>query len=171
MFEIVFSGGNALDAELEQRDRLGEVLQPVLAEIASARAVDELARRPREQHLPAVAGRHDPRRHVHVLADVPSAVELRLAGVHADAHPDRARRPSAALRLRDRRDRARRDGEREEERVALVVDLVRRRAREASRSTRRCSASASGTPPPRARRSSRVEPSMSVNSSVTVPEG
>ncbi len=65
-------------AELEQPHRLVEVLQPMLAKIAELAPVDQLARRLRQQHLPSVAGAHDPRRLVHVQADVLRRVEPRL---------------------------------------------------------------------------------------------
>ena len=51
----------ALLPELEERDRLGEVLQPVLAELGQV-TVDELPRRRGEHDLAAVAARGDPRR-------------------------------------------------------------------------------------------------------------
>ena len=59
----------ALLAELEDGDRLIEILQPVLAEV---RRLDlgQLACLLRQQHLPTVSGRGDPCPQVHVLADV-----------------------------------------------------------------------------------------------------
>ena len=56
VFEIVFSGGKRSLPELEERDRLGEVLQPVLAELGQL-AVDERPRRRRDHDLAAVARR------------------------------------------------------------------------------------------------------------------
>ena len=47
--------------ELEERDRLGEVLQSVLAELGQV-TLDELPRHRREHDLAAVAARSDPRR-------------------------------------------------------------------------------------------------------------
>ena len=47
---------------------------------------DQLARGARDEHLPAVAGRADPRRAVHVQADVVVHRDVRLAGVDTHAH-------------------------------------------------------------------------------------
>ena len=59
----------------------------------------------------------------------------------ADAHADRTRRERLRA-FRGRLERARRGGEGDEEGVSLRIDLDTAVAREASRRTRRCSASA-----------------------------
>ena len=102
---------------------------------------DQLARGARDQHLPAVAGSADPRRAMHVQADVIILSDFRLAGVdaHPHAHVDALgptlgrKRPLRAHRGGDRVARPR---EGDEERVALGVDLatvvlVERRAQQA----------------------------------------
>ncbi|MEX1357594.1 MAG: hypothetical protein WD981_03120 [Gaiellaceae bacterium] len=73
-----------LRSELEDPDRLGEVLQAVLAEVERL-GVDDGSRRRREQHLPAVPGGRDPRPEVDVAADIALVREHRLARVQA--HP------------------------------------------------------------------------------------
>jgi hypothetical protein len=81
-----------------------------------------------DQDLPAVAGRADTGRAVHVDADISTRSQCRLACMKAHAHPDRdAVGPrmirDIALRLHRPRDRAPGLLERDEERVALRVDL------------------------------------------------
>ena len=76
----------AVDVELVDALRAVEVLEPVLAEVADAQprqlVVLEHGRgRLREQHLAAVAGRHDARRAVHAQPVVPLLADRRLAGV------------------------------------------------------------------------------------------
>ena len=96
-FSSVRNGGNSLGSpsitSCESRCGRVQVLEPVLAEVAQRDPVgqlvlDELARRLRDQHLPAVASRADPRRARHVEPDVPRRPDRRLAGVDPD--PDRA---------------------------------------------------------------------------------
>ena len=111
-----------------------DVLQLLLAEVADRHALgeiaaDERARRLREQHLPAVARRADPRRADDVHADVALVADRRLAGVQAHPHLDLgAARPlvrrERALAGDRGRDRVARTPERVEERVALRVDLA-----------------------------------------------
>ena len=108
-------------SELEERHRLGDVLEPVLAEVGQL-VLDELGGRLREDDLAAVARGGDARSEVDVVADVALVGEQRRAGVQADAHADRARL-SASVIARGRGDRPRRRGEGEEERVALRVHL------------------------------------------------
>ena len=159
----------ASGSELEQRHRFGEVLQPVPAQVEHT-VGDQLAGRSREQHLAAMRRAHDPRRLVHVRADVLGRIEQRLARVHANPNPHR---PIAKRghRLLHGRHRCRRRRERVEQAVARVIDLVTGVAPKASRKARRWSASASlYASAPRSSRSA-VEPSMSVKTSVTVPEG
>ena len=113
------------------------------AEVAQRGAVQQAGGLLGDEHLAAVADRRDARAAVHVHADVALLRALRLAGVqpHPDAH---RRRGERRLAVRGRRRRVRRAGERVEERVALRVDLdAAVRASNASRSSRRCSASRS----------------------------
>jgi hypothetical protein len=108
-------------AQLIEVLRSGEILEPVLAEIAEI-AVDQLAGRLRQQDLAAVPGGGDPGRPVDVDPDVALVGDRRLAGVQADPHADRTvleRR----LRLPRGGDRLPRRGKGDEERVPLRVDL------------------------------------------------
>ncbi len=57
-------------AELVDPLRRGEVLQPVLAQVAHRRGIDQPRRRGGDERLPAVAARRDPRSAVHIDADV-----------------------------------------------------------------------------------------------------
>ena len=122
------------DDELEEVLGVIEVLEPVLPEIPQRDAGrqlvgDQCARGARDQHLPAVPGRADPRRAVHVQAHVIVLPDLSLAGVdtHPHAHLDAlgprlgGERP---LRAHHRGDRVARPREGDEERVTLRVDLA-----------------------------------------------
>ena len=158
---------------MEERDRLANVLQAELAEVheVERRRLEQCVRRGRQHHLPAVRGTHDPGCSVHVHAHVPGRIEIRLAAVDTHARCGSDLVP-AHHRLAHRPDRCLRRGERVEERVALVIDLV---------------AVVSGQTPPAPRAdafraprdrpsvpsssSSLVDPSASVNTRVTVPEG
>ena len=114
----------SLGAELEDGDRLLEVLQAVLAEV-DQRVVEEAgsrAGRLAQQDLPAVSGRTDPGTQVDVVADVTLGSEVRRSRVHPDTDLDRAR-PQRLSALVGRGDRLPGVGERVEERVALGVDL------------------------------------------------
>jgi hypothetical protein len=108
--------------ELEDRDRLGEVLQAVLAEILHG-VVHVLLGCPREQHLAAVAGAHHARGLVDVRPHVLRWIRYRFARVDPDSDPDGAGFQTAH-RFRHRVHGGLRRGERVEERVSLVVDLV-----------------------------------------------
>jgi hypothetical protein len=110
-----------LAAELEERDRLVEVLQAMPSELAD-RPIDQLPRRLSEQDLPAVGGRCDACASVHVEPDVPLVRHCGLPGVkpHPDSHRSRRQR---LLRLLGGRGRIARAGERDQERVALGVHL------------------------------------------------
>jgi len=85
----LFSGEKLAVADLVDPLGRGQVLQPVLAQIAQPVRVDERRGRGRDEHLPAMACGADPRRPVHVDADIPLLVQMRGARVDADAHPDR----------------------------------------------------------------------------------
>jgi hypothetical protein len=108
-------------AELEQPKRLQQILEPVLAEIPQV-ILDEIPGRLREQRLAAVPGRADAGGTVNIDADIALPSHGRFAGVQADTGAHRPRgQPS--LRLERGRDRICRAREREEERIALSVDL------------------------------------------------
>ena len=81
-----------------------------------------LARRLGEDDLPAVRGRRDPRRPVHVHAHVTLVGDDRLTGVEPHARVDEAGRERCSGLVR-RCDRVRRPREHDEEGVALRVDL------------------------------------------------
>ena len=100
-----------------------EVLESVFAEIAQLhRRVEQLPRRLRDDHLPAVPRAHDPCGAVHVGAHVSLFRDDRLARVDADPHPHGASR-QLRLDFSCGCDGVTRAFEREEERVALRVDL------------------------------------------------
>jgi hypothetical protein len=84
-------GWQAGDHQLKQPLRLGQVLQPRLAEIPQPDrgrqlGAEQLPGGPGEQHLPAMPSRADPCRAVHIQAGVVLADHDRLARV--DPHPD-----------------------------------------------------------------------------------
>ena len=64
---------------------LGQILQPVVTEVAQPTGPDELGGRGRDQHLPAVTAGGDPRGPVDVHPDVALLGHPRGAGV--DPHP------------------------------------------------------------------------------------
>ena len=109
--------------DLELVDALGgaEILEAVHAQVADVR-IHERPGRLRHEHLPAVADGRDPCALVHVEADVSLFGQLWLARVQP--HPY-AYRPvgKCALAVRGGSGGVRRSGERNEERVALRVDL------------------------------------------------
>ena len=108
-------------AELKEALRRAQVLQPVQPEVAHIRA-GEVDRRLRQKHLPAVSGRRDPRRPVHVEPDVALVRPERLACVQPHPHAHRAAR-KRALRVSGSGDRIGRAREGDEEGIALRVDL------------------------------------------------
>ena len=114
-------GRQALDLELEDPLRGAEVLEPVWPEVTSAN-LDERPRGLRQEDLAAVANGGDARSPVDVDPDVAIRGWSRLAGVesHTDLDHATGQRP---LGLHRRRDGLRGPCEREEERVALGVDL------------------------------------------------
>ena len=112
--------GEALIAELEDGDRVLNVLQAVLAEVGE-RAVDELGRCLGEDDLPTMACRGDTGGEVHVLSHVALICDARRSRVQADTNMDRAW--GERLPRRGGRDAAAVAGEREEEGVPLRVHL------------------------------------------------
>ena len=120
----VLSGGKSPRAELVQALGSDQVLQPVLAEIAyAAVAVEEPASRLRDDDLPTVGSRGDPRSAMHIDPDVALGRDDRLAGVDSHAYADRALARAPAAPRRPPRPRRPPSGERDEEGVALGVDL------------------------------------------------
>ena len=125
--------GQPVEHQLEQALRLGQVLQPVLAEVREREPGvllgQQVVRGVRDQHLPAVPGRADPRAPVDPDPDVALRGRRRLGGV--DAHPDPELPPvrprvagEGSLPLARRPERVARPREGDEEGVALRVDLV-----------------------------------------------
>jgi hypothetical protein len=110
-------------AQLEELNRIVEVLQPVLTEIDQLVLRAELAvRRSGDHDLASVPGRADPRGEVDVRPHIALARQPRRAGVDADPHLDGpAFEELAALTGGRQRVVGRR--KHVEERVALCVDL------------------------------------------------
>ena len=166
--------------ELEQVDRLREVAQVVDAQVAEARPVRQVVtstrdRRRGHEHLAAVAGAHDAGGTVDIDAHVVGRSQRDGPGVDAHPHPDHAvgrpRGPGEpALRLEGGVDRRRRSLEDDEERVALGVHDLPAAALDdvAQELVVELEDAAVGVAQPIRRR---VEPSISVNSSVTTPDG
>ena len=164
-------------AQLHHPLRAGQITQRVGAQIGQPHTVGEpvdhqLLGRARQHRLAAVGQIAQPRGAVDRRAGVVTLIaQLHLAGVHPDAQPDRGqRRP---LQLQRSRHRIGGAGERRHEAVALALldrahpvmggDDIRHRPGSDARSRR---SSRSGWVS-----HSRVEPSTSANSSVTVPVG
>ena len=129
-FSSVRSDGNVVrqpgDHELREPLRARQVLEPVLAEVAERDAfgqvvLDELARRPREEHLTAVRRGADACGAGNVETDVAGRRRAPAGRVQPMRTRTRSRqaRAAAARRARDGLGRA---WERGEERVALRVD-------------------------------------------------
>ena len=109
-------------AELVEANCAFEVLEPMPADVAERLGVEERRGRRRDEDLVPVRERGDARAAVDVLAHVTLLGYGRRAGVQPHAHADRSRLEPLARRLRGRR-RSSRCRERDEERVALRVDL------------------------------------------------
>lgn len=112
-------------SDLEDTNRLLEVLQAVFAEVPDRRQVlvgQLAARRCREEDLPAVGGRGDARAEMDVRTDV--ALRRQVCGARMDAHPDpHPCRGKRGLPFPGGPDGARGGRERDEERIALGVHL------------------------------------------------
>ena len=113
----------AATAQLVQRHRLGDVLEPMLAELLQRHGrLDEGPRRLRHDDLPAIRRRSDPRRNVDDLADIALVGHQRDAGVESDSDKDRAAAEGLGQFVRGGECvGGRREGH--EERVALGVDF------------------------------------------------
>ena len=108
--------------ELIEPLRLGQVLQAVLAQVAQLVAPQQGGGRSGDQHLPAVAGRGDPGRSVHIDADIPVLAKVRRPSVDANPHLNRARGQFPYC-LRSGPHCLGSGWERDEERVAVRIDL------------------------------------------------
>lgn len=117
---------------LKEPLRSGEVLQPVLPDVAERHAlgrVEQVARRLRDEHLAPVRRRTDTRSAMHVEPHVAGRRERGLARVdpHADAHLSVARPRVLAEGTLGRHgggQRVRRAREGEEEAFTLDIDLM-----------------------------------------------
>ena len=114
-------------------------------------------------------GGGDPRRAVDVRPDVALVRHSGVAGVEAHAHADG--RPSSSCASRGRLERPGRRRERDEERVALRVDLDAAVPRERLAQNPPVLGERARVPSGPSSCSSRVDPSMSVKRNVTVPVG
>ena len=91
------------------------------SEVGQRRLAVELRAGPLgDENLPAVAGAHDPRRAMHVDADVPLIGQQRLAGVHSHTDADHAA-CERRLRVGGRFDRVGGTGERVEKNASPCV--------------------------------------------------
>ena len=121
-------------AARRRKDLLGapEVAQAMHAQIDQLHAIgqaidDEIVRRARQQRLPAVRDRPQPRAAIDRLAEVVALVaQLRLGGVQRDPHPQRRRgrprlRVQRGLGVQRRGERIRRAGKRRDDAVALAL--------------------------------------------------
>ena len=134
--QVLLSQATVALLEDELVDALGpvEVLQLVRAQVAQFDAgklvvLQQRNRCLREQHLATVTRRANPGGPVHAESEVAVLRDRRFARVHSHAHAQvGAIRPlvrgEGALRVRRRRDRILRSAERDEERIALRIDLL-----------------------------------------------
>ena len=113
--------GEALAPELEQRHRVVEILEPMLAELGQL-AIDERPRRCGYDDLTAVAGSGNAGGTVQLATGVALAGQLQLARVHPHPYLDLDGR-ERILTLRRSGQRLGRIGERVQECVPLRVDL------------------------------------------------
>src|SRR3954453_23811943 len=100
----------------------GQILEAMHPQVAQPTLSRELCSRCGNHGLPSMRCSRDPRRTVHVDADVTAVYEERSAGVHPDTHLHGA--PTQSLvRLARGGERAGGSIERDEECVSLRVDL------------------------------------------------
>ena len=125
-------------AELVDAFRCGQVFEPVLAEIPKLVRTDEITRRLRNEHLPAVADRGDARCPVNIDSDIALLRQERLACVESNSHANWTFQ--CALRIRGRSERLAGTREGNEEGIALGVhlDTTVPRERIAQRVSMRC---------------------------------
>ena len=130
-------------ATSELIDTLGsaEILEAMFAEVEQL-DLGELGRGGGDEHLATVSGCRDTGSTMDVFAYVPLVGQERRPRVQPAPHPDLAR-CELPRQLLCRRERPRRRRERDEERITLRVHLDAVVVAQASRITRRCSASAS----------------------------
>ena len=114
--------GEVVVPELVDALGSGEVLEPVLAQVAEPVSAHEGRGRGGDHHLAAVGAGGDPGGAVHVCAHVALVRQVRRAGVQAHAHADRPG-GERTLPLGRRLERARGGGEDVEEGVPLGVHL------------------------------------------------
>ena len=107
--------------ELVDALRRAQILEPVHAQVANSR-VHERTGRLRQEHLPAVPDRGDPRPLVHVEADVSLLCQPGLTGVQPHPNANRSIR-QRTLAVGRGGNGIRRAGEGDEERVTLCIDL------------------------------------------------
>ena len=112
-------GWQSVTDELMKRLRPRQVLEAVLAEVEQRGRVDELRSRRRDEDLPAVGDCGDPSGTMNIRANVSLVGDVWRARMDAHPHRDRER----PLRRRCRLQRAGRSRKRDEERIALRVDL------------------------------------------------
>jgi hypothetical protein len=123
-------GGEPCDLQLEHSLRPNEILEPVLAEVAQADALeieilDDSRGRGREEDLPAVTGGADPSRAIHADPNVPALAQMWLSGVESDADAQRLLEPGdRPLGRQSRTDGVACSLKNDEEPVAGRVDLV-----------------------------------------------
>ena len=129
-------------AELKQPDGGVEVLESMTSEIPQRPISDERRGRGGDDHLAAVGERSDPSAAVDIDPDVALRGHGGCAGVQTHSHRDRPRRerPLPTGRSGDRAGGGRKG---DEERIPRASTSIPPSATNASRSRRRCSASAS----------------------------
>jgi hypothetical protein len=119
---------------LEKAERVGEVLEPMLAEIAQTNPggkipCHQVTNSSRDQNLASMPGGADARGAMHVQADVTTRFGQGLPSMQAHAHPQRCAVRPGLLRERLLCGHCCRHGisgprERRQERVSLRVDLL-----------------------------------------------
>ena len=109
-------------SELEDRDRLGKVLEPMLAQIEQPVRSNERGRRGRQHHLPPMRRSCDPCRAVYLEPHIAGLADGHLARVHThpNSQPELGQRH---LRLTRRRQRVGGIGKCDEERISSRIHL------------------------------------------------
>ena len=162
------AAAGTLLAELEETQRRSQILESVRAEIAQCVPARAAGSCPRD-NLAAVAGTHDPCRAVHVCTHVPLVGNIGLTRMNAHTNAHRpARRASWASRAAATASLARANRRRTHLLACRPRPAVSARTPRATRDDARQARPHTRSPSSSSRR---VEPSMSVKSSVTVPLG